>query len=53
VPDHFDLGAERLHRQRRLAAAFRIFARFGFDEGVAGFDNLYEWIVNDDPDLLT
>jgi ribulose-5-phosphate 4-epimerase/fuculose-1-phosphate aldolase len=27
---------ERRHRKQRLAAAFRVFARFGFDEGVAG-----------------
>lgn len=27
---------ERLHRKQQLAAAFRIFARFGYDEGVAG-----------------
>ncbi len=27
---------ERLHRKQRMAAAFRLFARFGFDEGVAG-----------------
>jgi ribulose-5-phosphate 4-epimerase/fuculose-1-phosphate aldolase len=27
---------ERLHRKRRLAAAFRLFSLFGFDEGVAG-----------------
>ena len=27
---------ERLHLKQRLAAAFRIFGRFGFDEGVAG-----------------
>ena len=27
---------ERAHRKRRLAAAFRLFSRFGFDEGVAG-----------------
>ncbi len=27
---------ERAHRKRRLAGAFRIFGRFGFDEGVAG-----------------
>ncbi|MGB3512385.1 MAG: class II aldolase/adducin family protein [Microcoleaceae cyanobacterium] len=27
---------ERRHRQERLAAAFRLFARYGFDEGVAG-----------------
>lgn len=26
----------RRHRKQRLAAAFRLFARFGFDEGVAG-----------------
>ena len=26
----------RLHRKQRLAAAFRLFGRFGFDEGVAG-----------------
>src|SRR5580698_1189149 len=29
-------GEERLHRKRMLAAAFRLFSRFGFDEGVAG-----------------
>lgn len=27
---------ERRHRKQRLAAAFRLFSRFGFDEGVAG-----------------
>jgi ribulose-5-phosphate 4-epimerase/fuculose-1-phosphate aldolase len=27
---------ERLHRKQRLAAAFRLFALFGFDEGIAG-----------------
>ncbi|TMR29640.1 class II aldolase/adducin family protein [Actinomadura geliboluensis] len=27
---------ERQHRKRQLAAAFRIFARHGFDEGIAG-----------------
>jgi ribulose-5-phosphate 4-epimerase/fuculose-1-phosphate aldolase len=27
---------ERLHRKQNLAAAFRLFSRFGFDEGVAG-----------------
>lgn len=26
----------RRHRKQRLAAAFRLFGRFGFDEGVAG-----------------
>jgi ribulose-5-phosphate 4-epimerase/fuculose-1-phosphate aldolase len=29
-------GEERQHRKGRLAAAFRLFARYGFDEGVAG-----------------
>jgi ribulose-5-phosphate 4-epimerase/fuculose-1-phosphate aldolase len=27
---------ERLHRKQQLAAAFRVFARYGFDEGIAG-----------------
>jgi ribulose-5-phosphate 4-epimerase/fuculose-1-phosphate aldolase len=27
---------ERLHRKQRLAAAFRLFSKFGFDEGAAG-----------------
>jgi len=27
---------ERRHRKERLAAAFRLFAKFGFDEGVTG-----------------
>lgn len=27
---------EREHRKRQLAASFRIFARYGFDEGIAG-----------------
>ena len=27
---------ERRYRKQRLAAAFRVFARYGFDEGVAG-----------------
>jgi ribulose-5-phosphate 4-epimerase/fuculose-1-phosphate aldolase len=30
------VAEERLHRKRVLAAAFRLFSRFGFDEGVAG-----------------
>lgn len=29
-------GEIRRHRKQRLAAAFRLFGRFGFDEGVAG-----------------
>ncbi|MBD1937240.1 class II aldolase/adducin family protein [Microcoleus sp. FACHB-68] len=36
-PPKFDrIEDERRHRQERLAAAFRLFARYGFDEGVAG-----------------
>src|SRR5579862_9322211 len=27
---------ERVHRKQRLAAAYRVFGKFGFDEGVAG-----------------
>ena len=30
------IEAERLHRKRQLVAAFRLFGKFGFDEGVAG-----------------
>ncbi|WNE95372.1 class II aldolase/adducin family protein [Streptomyces luomodiensis] len=33
---HSSMEAEREHRKRQLAAAFRIFARYGFDEGIAG-----------------
>lgn len=36
-PPVFSSAAEeRLYRKQRLAAAFRLFSRFGFDEGVAG-----------------
>ena len=35
-PRFEDLEDERRHRKQRLAAAFRLFGRFGFDEGVAG-----------------
>ena len=38
--------AERRHRKQRLAAAFRLFGQFGFDEGVAGH------ITARDPELL-
>ena len=30
------LEEERLYRKQRLAASFRLFGRFGFDEGIAG-----------------
>src|SRR5437660_8693310 len=37
LPPTFDsVEEERLHRKQRLAAALRLFSRFGFDEGVAG-----------------
>ena len=37
VPPRFDnVEDERQHRKIRLAAGFRLFSRFGFDEGVAG-----------------
>jgi ribulose-5-phosphate 4-epimerase/fuculose-1-phosphate aldolase len=37
VPPTFDnVADERQHRKERLAAAFRLFAKFGFEEGVAG-----------------
>lgn len=35
-PTFTEIKDERLHRKQRLAAAFRIFAHYGFDEGVAG-----------------
>ncbi len=37
MPPKFATHAqERLHRKQRLAAGFRLFSKFGFDEGVAG-----------------
>ena len=37
VPPAFDsVEAERQHRKERLAGVYRIFSRFGFEEGVAG-----------------
>jgi len=35
-PTFNDVAEERQHRKERLAAGFRLFSRFGFDEGVAG-----------------
>ncbi|MDX2031963.1 MAG: class II aldolase/adducin family protein [Blastocatellia bacterium] len=35
-PSFATVEEERLHRKQRLAASFRLFAKFGFDEGVAG-----------------
>lgn len=37
APPHFEsIEPERRHRKERLAASFRLFAKFGYDEGVAG-----------------
>jgi ribulose-5-phosphate 4-epimerase/fuculose-1-phosphate aldolase len=36
LPKFDSIEDERLHRKQRLAAAFRLFGRFGFDEGIAG-----------------
>ncbi|HEY1215569.1 MAG TPA: class II aldolase/adducin family protein, partial [Bryobacteraceae bacterium] len=47
TPPVFATAAEeRQHRKERLAAAFRLFARYGFDEGVAGH------ITARDPELI-
>jgi ribulose-5-phosphate 4-epimerase/fuculose-1-phosphate aldolase len=35
-PTFDNVEDERRHRKQRLAAAFRLFGQFGFDEGVAG-----------------
>src|SRR6476660_10400758 len=35
-PTFSSVAEERQHRKERLAAALRLFSRFGFDEGVAG-----------------
>jgi ribulose-5-phosphate 4-epimerase/fuculose-1-phosphate aldolase len=35
-PQFGSVDEERLHRKQRLAAGFRLFAKFGFEEGVAG-----------------
>jgi ribulose-5-phosphate 4-epimerase/fuculose-1-phosphate aldolase len=36
LPTFATIEAEREHRKQRLASVFRVFARFGFEEGVAG-----------------
>ncbi|HLM29901.1 MAG TPA: class II aldolase/adducin family protein [Acidimicrobiales bacterium] len=45
-PKFSSVEEERRHRKQRLAAAFRIFGHFGFDEGTAGH------ITARDPELL-
>jgi ribulose-5-phosphate 4-epimerase/fuculose-1-phosphate aldolase len=36
LPRFDTLEEDRLHRKQRLAAAYRLFGKFGFDEGIAG-----------------
>ena len=36
MPEFASPEEERQHRKQRLAAGFRLFAKFGFEEGVAG-----------------
>jgi ribulose-5-phosphate 4-epimerase/fuculose-1-phosphate aldolase len=36
LPTFASAEEERLHRKQRLAASFRLFGKFGFDEGAAG-----------------
>jgi ribulose-5-phosphate 4-epimerase/fuculose-1-phosphate aldolase len=36
LPKHETVEEERQHRKQRLAAGFRLFGKFGFEEGVAG-----------------
>src|SRR4051812_26786820 len=45
-PEFSSVEEEREHRKQRLAAAFRLFGHFGFDEGVAGH------ITARDPEVL-
>jgi len=45
-PQFTSVDDERRHRKQRLAAAFRLFGHFGFDEGAAGH------ITARDPELL-
>ena len=46
-PKFKTLEEERLYRKQHLAAAFRIFADRGFDEGVAGHISLRDPILTD------
>ena len=46
-PSFASLADERLHRKQRLAAAFRLFSKFGFDEGVAGHITARDPELND------
>ena len=46
-PKFDSLEEERLYRKQHLAAAFRVFADRGFDEGVAGHISVRDPILRD------
>lgn len=46
-PKFDSLEEERLYRKQHLAAAYRIFAERGFDEGVAGHISVRDPILTD------
>lgn len=57
-PKFDSLEEERLYRKQHLAAAFRVFADRGFDEGVAGHISVRDPILTDhfckaNPHLVT
>lgn len=47
TPDRTSLAAERLHRQRQLAAALRLFARYGVEPGLNGHATVRDPEVTD------
>ena len=47
IPGERSIEDERLHRKQMLAAGFRLFSRFGFDEGVAGHITARDPELND------
>jgi hypothetical protein len=46
-PKFDSLEEERLYRKQHLAAAYRVFAERGFDEGVAGHISVRDPILTD------
>jgi glucose-6-phosphate 1-epimerase len=46
-PKFASLEEERLYRKQHLAAAFRVFADRGFDEGIAGHISVRDPILTD------
>ena len=47
LPAPLPPAAERLHRRQRLAAAFRLFSRHGFEVGLAGHFTARDPILTD------